>query len=277
MTSQPRLYLALSLIAAPAAAVPTAVQAQIVRGQVIEAAARIAVRGATLELRDERGRAVGRVVSDSLGLFSLTVLNAGTYTLQTTHPSYFAHPADTLRLGPAESVTIEVRLDPAVIPLQPLIVTTRARGWLEGFETRRRTGGFGRFLTRQDIDARQASRSTDLLRGVPGVILTQQRRGPPLLQMRGTGGLCMPAIWIDGLHIPHYAGGTTIDDALSPLTLDGVEIYNSVSSAPIEYRTGSCGVVLFWTRRGSGEEGGTLQWKKVLAGLGAAAFFVLMV
>jgi hypothetical protein len=271
------MVLLLMFVAAALAGVPARVHAQVVRGQVIEASTKTAVRGATLELRDARGRSVSRVVSDSLGLFLLTVLNAGTYTLNTTHPAYFPHPADTLEMGPAESLTIEVRLDPAVIPLQPLVVTARARGWLEGFERRRRTGGFGRFLTRKDIDARQASMSTDLLRGIPGVVLTPQRRGPPLLQMRGTRGLCMPAIWIDGIHIPHYAGGTTIDDALSPQTLDGVEIYNSVSSAPIEYRTGTCGVVLFWTRRGANEEGEPLQWKKVLFGISAAAVIVFLI
>jgi hypothetical protein len=266
---------ALLFLACPA--VQRGVQAQSIRGVVVEAATKKAVPAAGVELLDERGRLLLRSGSDSLGLFTLNPTRAGTYLLRTTHPGFFPHPADTVRLGDAESISIEIRLDRAVIPLEPIVVRARAKGWLEGFERRRRAGGFGRFITREDVLKRSASQTSDLLRGTPGLVVTPQRRGPPLLQMRGTSGLCQPAIWIDGLYVAQYQGGTTLDDVISPQALDGVEIYSSVTAAPIEYRTGTCGVLLFWTHRGSADEGGRFQWKKVLGGAGAAILFIILV
>jgi hypothetical protein len=114
------------------------------------------------------------------------------------------------------------------------------------------------------------------------VVITQQRRGntsvlPALIQMRGPTGLCQPAIWIDGIFVAQFPGGTTLDDVLLPSAIDAAEIYTSISNAPVQYRSGSCGVLLFWTKRGDPGDGEKLKWAKVAAGLGAAVVFLLLI
>jgi hypothetical protein len=264
-----------ALVLTPVHPSASSVEAQIIRGMVVEATGRAPIGGAVVELRADRDGGKTQATSDSLGLFVLRAPRAGSYTLGASRLGYLKYEGDTIRLGSAESVSIEIRLDTRVVPLEPLVVMARSGSAPEGFEARR-AGGFGRFLTRKDIDARSAPHTTDLFRAMPGVVITAQRRGPgSSLQMRGTTGLCAPAVWIDGLAVPIYAG-TNIDDLLMPTVIEAIEVYNSVSSAPIQYRSGSCGVVLFWTRRGSGAEGGRVSWWKVALGVGAAAGFILL-
>jgi hypothetical protein len=95
--------------------------------------------------------------------------------------------------------------------------------------------------------------------------------------MRGVAGLCQPAVWIDGLYVALGTVGTTLDDLLAPQMIEGVEVYNTVAAAPIQYRAGSCGVVLFWTRRGGRGDGARLDWRKIVAGAGAAVLFIVLV
>jgi hypothetical protein len=94
--------------------------------------------------------------------------------------------------------------------------------------------------------------------------------------MRGTGGLCQPAIFIDGTYTA-LAQNVTLDDMLSPQMIEGAEIYNSVAAAPTQYRTGTCGVVLFWTRRGSGEAGRPFRWREIAIGAAAAIGLILLI
>jgi len=91
--------------------------------------------------------------------------------------------------------------------------------------------------------------------------------------MRGTAGLCQPAIWIDDVYVP-LSEQVTLDDLLTPQLIDGAEIYNSVAAAPTQYRIGSCGVIVFWTRHGSGEEGRPFRWKQILIGAAVAVALI---
>jgi hypothetical protein len=93
--------------------------------------------------------------------------------------------------------------------------------------------------------------------------------------MRGSTGLCLPAVWIDGLYVSTFPG-SNVDDLLPPDVLQGVEVYTSLASAPTQYRTGTCGVVLFWTRHGAPVHGGERRWWKIAVGAGAAAAFILL-
>ena len=101
--------------------------------------------------------------------------------------------------------------------------------------------------------------------------------GGQVLLMRSPVGLCQPAIWIDGLLLNDFPGMSNTDDLLSPGVLEAVEVYTSTSNAPAQYRTGNCGVVLFWTRRGSTEERSRLKWWKLALGATAGLGLVLLV
>jgi hypothetical protein len=243
--------------------------AQTLGGRVIEAGTAVPIQGSVVVAQDDRGGKPRQATSDSIGSFLLLLPAGGVYTLTVTKLGYLQHRGDTVRVGSSESVKVEVRLDRTTVPLRPVIVTERISWVPEGFE-QRRAAGFGRFLTRQDIDQRRASNTSDLLRGIPGVVLMppgrRSRGSASTVMMRGAGGLCQPAVWVDGVHLSSF-GDAVVDQVLTPGALEAAEIYNSTSAAPAQYRTGNCGVVLFWTRRNAANEGARIKWWKL--GLGA--------
>jgi hypothetical protein len=262
----------------------TGAAGQALRGVVHDAATGRPISETTILVQQERGSLSRRITTDSAGTFTLTLPTAGLFRVNATKLGYIQHRGDTVRIGDGETVVVRIELDRTATPLRPVVVTERFSGLPDGFESRR-ASGFGRFLTRTDIEARRGTKTTDLLRGMPGIVLTQMRRGRggaslgagQVLLMRSPVGLCQPAIWIDGLLINDFPGMSTTDDLLSPGVLEAVEVYNSTSNAPAQYRTGNCGVVLFWTRRGSTEERARIKWWKLALGATAGIGLVLLV
>lgn len=251
-------------------------EAQVVSGVVVDERSRTAVAGAEVELLPERQRDGARVRTDSTGRFALPAPRAGMYRLQVRHESYMTYQVDSVQIGIGEVVSLEIRMGRDAVPLQPLVVTARRTAmYMAGFEDRRKAG-FGRFLTREDFDVHASTRVSDLLRNLQGLSFRSAGGGGSMIYMRGGTGLCQPAIWLDGVQVRQYPGNT-MDDILTPDIIEAVEMYTSVASAPTQYLSGPCGVLMLWTRRGSGAGGQPWQWKKLLIGLGAAAGLVLLI
>jgi hypothetical protein len=216
--------------------------------------------------------------TDSLGMFSVRLPEGGSYTVEVRAEGYMEYQSAPVEVGPAETVTLEIRMGRNVIPLEPIRVAARTTDLrLAGFHERRLSGAFGRFLTRADIERHVPPRSTELLRGMSGVTLTAVRRGRVaqtgnLISMRGGIASCQPAIYIDGQRVRQSAE-STIDDILSPQDIEGVEVYTMGGTAPVQFADpGACGVILFWTRPG-GSDGERFAWRRL--GLGLAAVVVL--
>jgi hypothetical protein len=251
--------------------------AQTFRGTVVDAATRSPIAGTIIQVQSDRGNQPRRTTTDSVGAFALTMPAAGLYTVVATRIGYLQHRGDTVRVRDAETVGLRIELDRNVVPLRPVVVTERV-SWLPAGFDQRRAAGFGRFLTRTDIENRRGSVTTDLFRGMPGIQVTPVRRGGgsgSVLRMRGPAGLCQPSVFIDG--IPLNDGGQSLDQLLTPGVLEAVEVYNSTSTAPSQYRTGMCGVVLFWTKRGPPEERAKIKWWKLALGASVGAGLVLLI
>jgi hypothetical protein len=253
-------------------------QAQSLRGVVLDAATRKPIAGTIIQAGSDRGNQPRRTTTDSTGAFSLILGGPGLYKVVATRIGYLQHLGDTVRVGDSETVGLRIELDRNVIPLRPVIITERLSWLPDGFE-QRRSMGFGRFLTRTDIENRRGTQTTDLLRGMPGIQLTPVGRGrgsTMQLSMRGTAGLCSPAVWIDG--IPLALGTTGLDEVLNPGVLEAVEVYNSTTNAPIQYRSGTCGVLLFWTKRGPDDSRVKTKWWKLAIGatVGLGLVVILM-
>ena len=264
----------------------TSVEGQTIRGVVVDAEAQVVVTGvetnmpvggAEVELLAEDLRGSIRTVTDTLGFFSLTAPRAGVFGLRVRHPAYLPYDAEGIEVGQEEAVTLEIRLGKNVIPLEPLVVTARVNSTMAGFHERRTRGAFATFLTREEIEARAAGRTTDLLRGLPGVRINFQRWGVgPAIEMQGGFGTCEPTVYVDGVRAPQ-APGSMLDDFLTPDRIEGVEVYTSFSTAPAEFISGTCGVILFWTRRGGREGGDPWSWKRVLVGLAVAVGLIIWI
>lgn len=116
-------------------------------------------------------------------------------------------------------------------------------GKYDGFY-RRRAGRNGRFLTRDDIDQRHATRISQLLTGTPGVRIAFDRPNGDEIEIFGCQG--QPSIWIDGQRLT----GTTQEllRVLSATDVEAMEVYTRETQVPAEFREGTCGAIVMWTR-----------------------------
>lgn len=267
---------------------PVSAAAQAIRGVVVDEEIRASPRdslvtpgieGAEIEMTREGGEAGLRTLTDSLGNFYLAAPEAGVFNLRVSHPAYVSYHVERIEVGDGETLTIELRMGRNVIPLDPLVVTARMNSLMAGFHQRRNGGGLGTFLTREEIDTRGAGRATDLLRDMPGVRVEFERWGVgPSIVMQGGFGRCTPAIFVDGIQMTQAGGvGSSLDDYITPERIEGMEVYTSFSTVPVQYHSGMCGVILIWTRQGGREGGEPWGWKRMLLGFAVAVGLVLWI
>ena len=238
------------LAAAVAAWLAAPAAAQVVHGRVVAAGAdsSVAVAGAAVRLVGRRGADSASAAADSAGGFVLRAPRAGRYRLAADGPGLRAARTREMALREGDSLEVVIRLSPDTVLLDPLqVVATRHRRptWVEEFYRRAEKDAHGWFVTREQIERRRASQTSDLLWMAPGIRLVAARRGGGY-QVRGRGG-CVPAVFVDGVRVP--GGAAAIDLWTTPRELEGIEIYHG-SEVPVEYaEPGSgCAVILFWTR-----------------------------
>lgn len=215
-----------------------------------------AVAGAQVSLapvRAEPGIAIGRSgTSNDDGLVRLPGLPAGRATLSVRRIGFRAQER-VVTLAPGSNAASPLVVALAAVPQQLASVVVRANrrgpytGYLADFN-RRRDLGFGTFITAAEIDERHPLNTTDLLRMVPGAQVYRSSNGfTNVLRMRNAP--CDPLVWIDGT--PATAGYLDVD-SFDPASLAGIEIYNGISTVPVELRgargEGACGVIALWTR-----------------------------
>jgi hypothetical protein len=169
------------------------------------------------------------------------------------------------RLG-FEPITVDIRLsagvrDTVVISMSMVAASlagvnveeerlTRSTRLLRGFWDRRGSG-FGHFVTREEIDAKDAHNFTDLVRMTPGLnVVTVGGRQTIRLRDSGGRGDCPPQYWLDGIRIEN-AG----PDEFIPGSLEAVEIYNGVATIPpqfsprvVSFGPKTCGAIVIWSR-----------------------------
>lgn len=194
-----------------------------------------------------------RALTDANGAFAFERLPLGNHTLALEHIAYAGHRI-LLRVG-EDDIDALIRMAPAAIPLEPVVVTAFSRR-LEsvGFYERRRRG-IGTFIDRKRIDQMNVNAASDLLRHVPGVRLVPQSRtraNQPLTATVGSRGNCRYVFIVDGTRT---LSDFEMDNIAGP-AMEGVEIYSGMADVPASFKAhttsvaGStvCGVVVMWTR-----------------------------
>ena len=198
------------------------------------------------------------------GAHAAVTADAGAFRVDGLTPGWAEVVVQRLGFRP-ETLTVEVPQPDAsriVVPLRRVsqvlatvvVRATAPRGLLAGFE-QRRAAGFGRFVTRADIERRRPQRTTDVLRNVPGLVIERGETGTPMPRFRNavvglTGAVCDPVFVLDGSPL-----GPSLDlDALNPASIEGIELYSGIATVPPALRgarvPGTCGVVAVWTRHG---------------------------
>ena len=212
---------------------------------------------------------MGTRVTDSNGTFLFRKVPPGTYRVIVTLLGY-RDLRDTLQVGLESDMEMVLPMSVSPIPLEPLVVVSerRDRGIMGDFETRRRTG-FGSFFDRSEIEARQPSRLTDLLRMVPGAHVIPTGPFAYTVRLRGN---CRPELWVDGMRLMTSEG---MDDILPTMDLEAVEVYHS-ASLPVEFGSTPCGAIIVWTRRGEPGTGEGSFWRRLAFAAGFLTLALLL-
>jgi hypothetical protein len=227
-----------------------------VSGRVVDDRTDQPLAGARVSLLNRRERRVGSAQTAEDGTFHLEVPAADGFTLRAERTGYQGSESSSMELNPDDSVRVELRLATDAVVLAPLTVTAgppllvRDRQ-LAGFEWRRRSQPFGRYMGTEEIRRLNAFHPSDVLQQVPHVRVEGNFDRVVTLPVRGGtfGGSrrCVPNLYVDGIAV--RLNGITIDQVVSG-NLAAVEVYPSPASAPGEFPAREnpfCGVVVIWT------------------------------
>lgn len=189
--------------------------------------------------------------TDVSGAFALTKVSTGQAELSIRRLG-FVPKSVQIDIRPTSNDTIVVVMVAQALELPGMVVsdqTKRRLLWIEDFYRRRSKGIGGTYYTRDDIDARHASRLSDVLRDAPGVRFVRARGGGSGLRFDSPANFrrdCVPQYFIDGQRVANIE----VDD-LPARDIEGVELYAGPSSTPTQFQQGAvtaCGTVVIWSR-----------------------------
>jgi hypothetical protein len=119
---------------------------------------------------------------------------------------------------------------------------------------RRATKGFGKLITREDIDSLKPFDTKALLNNFPGVLVND--RGVTFQRcqggLQGPTGSTQPAkvqVYVDGVRMTGRASDA--DDVLRlvhPRDIQAVEVFSGVAQIPAEFLDDACAVIAIWTK-----------------------------
>jgi len=255
---KPRIALVASLVALMAASATRPAAAQAVRGRLIEAGTGQPISGASVILYTEDGQALLGKLTDAAGQFLIDAPGAGRFKLTAERIGYATVNGGPIEIVGTDTVDVVMRMGTEVIAIDGIEVVTEARDiHLErsGFYERKRMG-FGQFITRDEIEFRNPSRTSDLLRTIAGVQVVPRGGfggGEPVLRGAISGmGQCLPGIVLDGMTI-RQAGSSEppFDELVNPFDIQAIEVYRGPSEVPAQFggSQSACGMIVIWTRK----------------------------
>ena len=190
---------------------------------------------------------VHAITTDS-GDFRLTGLEPGTLVFNVRRIGFEAASfTAVLKPGRTHRANFKLTATAQALPTVAVSDTATHTHWLDQFE-RRRSSARGTFITRAEIDKKNARTGTDLVRSVPGIRLVSLRGGAgyQVVMTRGAGGRqCLPTMFVHGLPYSGMLDDFTADD------IEALEIYVGISEIPTELDKngrGYCGAIVVWTR-----------------------------
>lgn len=191
------------------------------------------------------------VFTDESGAFVLSNIPLGTGTLTARRLGFAPLSVSITVANPNTSVNgITLKLTRLPTFLQTVMVETKRvtyTGRLAGYHQRleKRNGGY--FITRDQIDRENPRTLAQLLQHVPAISGSRMRGGGSGVRMRGRN--CAPLVWLDETPMP--AGEVDLN-AISPQTIQGIELYLGSTTAPARFvlnrDKGSCGTIILWSR-----------------------------
>lgn len=201
------------------------------------------------EVRINGSSRIAAITNDSGG-FRLVALLPGATSVLVRRLGFAPDTLNLiLRAGRIDSLVLTLDAVAATLPrvLVEDEADARSHRLLAGFWERRKHG-FGNFLTREQIEQRDAHDFVDLTRMVPSLrVITMN--GRPTLRFNRSGGLrdCPPQYVVDGMRIENGS-----PDEFSPFDIEALEIYSGPATTPPQFSNRpfsyTCGTIVIWTR-----------------------------
>jgi len=204
-----------------------------VSGQTI-ASARVVLWGAS-----------GNGTNATNGQYLLDGLPTGTQMIEARAIGY-----QPMRVVVDVSATEGVTADLALEALVATVDTVRVRGdrvsnQMAEFEKRRRSG-FGSFIDESQLNNRSPMFMADIFRTVPGISIATGQSAQGRVLMRGNGGNCAPAVFLNGMNVQVPDGN--LDGIVNSQEVRAVEVYSRTSNVPAQFDSrNGCGSIVVWT------------------------------
>lgn len=183
--------------------------------------------------------------SDAQGRFTFSKLARGQYEVSVRHLGFQPTTVKAVVGDLSYSYDIVMLAQAATIAGVDVTADTRLRLGIEDFYRRRARGMGGAFFVRAEILARNAHRTTDVLRNTAGLRVVG--RG---VRFTGSGSAprgCIPTLWLDGQPVD----GMEVDN-IAVTDIEGIEVYSGPSETPMQFSHRvshlDCGTIVIWTR-----------------------------
>lgn len=183
--------------------------------------------------------------SDRTGKFVHAALEAGPYEVQ-VHAVGYTPASKSFQVSEGQAVVYTFVLTAIAPPDLPKVLVT-ARGPSVGSRfddfDRRRASKRGQFMTRSEIEARNAMSISDLLQSMRGLRFDCVGFTCSVEAARSAHG-CAPAYFVDGRLSTTFGPSTPVRD------IQGIEVYLGPSETPAEYLgpDSGCGAIGIWTK-----------------------------
>lgn len=200
-----------------------------------------------------------QVRSGSDGAYLITDAATGTQSLEARAIGYAPYRLPvTLRGSETPPITLRLAVQRVQLDTVRVVAGKTLAPEVRAIERRMNTG-VGTILDARTIRERSTLFVTDAVRGMPGVTVSKAAGNGQEILMRRVGGsdgsYCVANIVVDGQRMPPSASANaTIDDYVNLSDVAAMEVYPRPNMVPPEFFTGDngCGVVVIWTRRGTG-------------------------
>ncbi|MDZ4673274.1 MAG: carboxypeptidase-like regulatory domain-containing protein [Gemmatimonadota bacterium] len=236
-------------------------------GKVLDADSRRPLQYVVVDIIDQERR----IETDASGNFRIEGLSPQLVTVRLRQIGYPVVER-SLNLFAGRETQVEYVLSKGPPRLADVVVTANRSATnllMEGFEDRKRLG-LGRFYGEDELARHRERRIIEVLRDAPGVQFVAGRGGEHLLASTRnamgigsarTAGACFLQVVIDGMVVwtPETSAERVtsfpppdLGHFVAVSELIGIEVYSGVAGVPVMYRRqgNTCGVILFWTRRG---------------------------
>ncbi len=182
------------------------------------------------------------VITDSLGRYALRDLPGGTQILEVKRIGYLIGQVP-VQLRSGTPTRQDVRLL-RIVNLDSIRVVAQRSRYREFERNKRSYGGFGRFLTQDDIERTNPVETSDLVRMTIGFRVEGTGLSAKVISSRGPisllGGQCESNIVIDGMPNQDI-------NLVNPHDIGAMEVYRG-QTAPLPYDS-ACGTIVIWTKR----------------------------